>query len=373
MWTEELPNGKFKYVERYKDPLTNKLQKVSITHSKNNNRVEKEMFIKLQEKIERKLAKSSADIDFKTLTAKWLSVFEKQVKPSTFNNNQSYMKVINKEIGDIHLEHLKVSHINSAILSLFDKNYGYHTVKGMVGSIRNSIRFGLKYGYLVDRELLNGIHLPKINVRKKDEFKYLEREELAQVVKSLTDAGYEEIGRLCLIQTYTGMRYGELIGLDYDKHIDFKEKIITIERTWYHRKKIFQTPKSGKTRIIHFNKDTERLLKEQIKYVKIKTMKNGLDKNKRLLFLNYHNDPQTNSYTNELLGRYVNVPGKHVTTHIFRHTFISLMIEQGVELSLIAKHVGHSNTNMIQKVYAHFTQKMNEDLKEAVEKFNISI
>lgn len=373
MWIEEQANGKFKYVERYTHPLTGKRKTVSITHLKKNKRIEKEMPLLLQKKIEEKLAKHSADIDFSTLTEKWLSVFKKQVKTSTLNNNQSYMIVINREIGEIALKNLQVSNVNSAILTLFDKDYGYGTVKGMVATIRNVIRFGLKYGYLVDRELLNGIHLPKINVKEKDEFKYLEREELAQVVTSLNAAGYEEIGRLCLLQTYTGMRFGELIALDYDKHINFKEKTITIERTWYHRKKIFQTPKSGKTRIIHFNKDTERLLKEQIQHVKIKTMQHGLDKNKRLLFLNYHNDPQTNSYTNELLGKYVNIPDKHVTTHIFRHTFISLMIEQGVELSLIAKHVGHSNTNMIQKVYAHFTKKMNEDLKDAVDNFSISI
>ena len=36
MWIEELPNGKFKYFERYKDPLTEKWKKVSITLEKCN-------------------------------------------------------------------------------------------------------------------------------------------------------------------------------------------------------------------------------------------------------------------------------------------------------------------------------------------------
>lgn len=35
MWIEELPNGKYKYTERYKDPLTNKWRKTSITLEKN--------------------------------------------------------------------------------------------------------------------------------------------------------------------------------------------------------------------------------------------------------------------------------------------------------------------------------------------------
>lgn len=373
MWIEELDNGKFKYVERYTDPLTGKQKKVSITHTKKNNRVEKEMFLMLQSKIDTKLKKSSKDINFRTLTEKWLTVYEKQVRSSTFNSRVSYMLVINRDIGDILLDKLKVAHINTAILNLLNAGYSYDTVRGMVGSIRNIIRFGLKYGQLSDRELLNGIEIPKINVTEKDEFKYLERNELKKVVDQLEEKGYGELARMCLIQTYTGMRYGEMIGLDYTKHINFKEKSILIERTWYHRKKIFQPTKDGKPRTIYFNDETAILLKEQIQYTKLKVMQHSLNKTQRHLFVNYHSEPFTNSYTNELLGKYVDIPNKHVTTHIFRHTFITLMIEQGTELALIAKHVGHADTNMIQKVYAHFTEKMDTDLQNAINDFSISL
>lgn len=34
MWMEELPNGKYKFFERYKDPYTDKLKKVSVTMEK---------------------------------------------------------------------------------------------------------------------------------------------------------------------------------------------------------------------------------------------------------------------------------------------------------------------------------------------------
>ncbi|EHZ24031.1 integrase [Streptococcus pneumoniae GA14688] len=36
MWMEELPNGKFKYFERYKDPYTEKLKKVYSNHGEEN-------------------------------------------------------------------------------------------------------------------------------------------------------------------------------------------------------------------------------------------------------------------------------------------------------------------------------------------------
>ena len=77
------------------------------------------------------------------------------------------------------------AHLNSVILHLFDIGYVYDTVKGMTATIRKIVNFGLKYGFLADRNILHEIELPRINVTKKDEFKYLERNELKMVVDQL--------------------------------------------------------------------------------------------------------------------------------------------------------------------------------------------
>lgn len=53
MWVEALENGKYKYFERYRDPLTEKLKKVSITLDKNTSRAQKEAQRLLQEKIDK--------------------------------------------------------------------------------------------------------------------------------------------------------------------------------------------------------------------------------------------------------------------------------------------------------------------------------
>ena len=38
MWTEKTPTGKYKYSERYPDPMTGKLKKVSVTLPGNRNK-----------------------------------------------------------------------------------------------------------------------------------------------------------------------------------------------------------------------------------------------------------------------------------------------------------------------------------------------
>lgn len=41
MWMEELPNGKYKFFERYKDPYTEKLKRVSVTLDSGSSRAKK--------------------------------------------------------------------------------------------------------------------------------------------------------------------------------------------------------------------------------------------------------------------------------------------------------------------------------------------
>lgn len=69
--------------------------------------------------------------------------------------------------------------------------------------------------------------------------------------------------------------------------------------------------------------------------------------------------------------RKVTIEGKKITTHIFRHTFITRMVENGVDLKLIAEHVGHSSTKMIEDVYLHFTELMNQRLADAIDSLEV--
>lgn len=376
MWMEETKSGKIQFREHYIDPLTGKKKTVSITYNRHTRKIEQEALIILQKKIEEKLADSNKKVSLEELSKKWLPIYQKQVKTSTYYNNVTYLKLINRKIGDIQLDKLVPAHINNVILDLFEKDYKYDTVRGMVSSLKNVLRFGEKYGYLVDNSILEGIHIPRINMSSKADkrmYKYLEHEELSSVIEQLEEVNHHEVARMCLLQVSTGMRHGELISIDYKEHINFEERTILIERTWYHRKRMFQTPKSGHSRTIYFNEQTEQLLREQIQFSRIKVMQNGLDSTNHLLFTNLKNEPFTNSYTNEILERHVKIKNKNVKTHIFRHTFIAYMLEKETDTKLIAEHVGHTDTKMIQDFYDHFTEKMDKKLKETIDGFAIEL
>ncbi|WP_259692678.1 hypothetical protein [Lactococcus cremoris] len=62
MWVEDLPNGKYKYCERYTD-TKGKTRKVSVTLDKNSYRAQNEASRLLYNKIDAKLEKEKQKIE----------------------------------------------------------------------------------------------------------------------------------------------------------------------------------------------------------------------------------------------------------------------------------------------------------------------
>lgn len=72
MWVEELPNGKYKYFERYKDTYTEKWKRVSVTLNSGSNRAKKEAQRLLDDKIVQKIELSSTtNVSFHSAFNEW--------------------------------------------------------------------------------------------------------------------------------------------------------------------------------------------------------------------------------------------------------------------------------------------------------------
>lgn len=95
------------------------------------------------------------------------------------------------------------------------------------------------------------------------------------------------------------------------------------------------------------------------------------NKRRSLWFNGYHEqgyiftakrgNPYDMQYINKILKR-VSIGDKHITTHIFRHTHISILSELGVPLKAIMQRVGHNDPATTLSIYTHVTQAMNEDV-----------
>lgn len=370
MWIEQTNNGKYKFSERYTNPITNKQQKASVTLEKNNAQAVKLATKLLQEKIETKIAKLTEKTlvqntqTFSEIAKKWLAYYQNTVKPRSYTQAKSLLNTILNEFNDIRFEDLNAPLINKHMLNnLTSKKHSYATETRIKGIFVLIIKYALKFENIDKTDIIRYIDLPKINTAQKNDLKYLTKEEFQALIESLEKDGQHDIKRLVIIQTGTGMRFNEVVAIDYKNDIDFDNNAIRIHRNYDPYNRIITTPKNNKERIVFFNDYTKQALIEQIEHA------NSLSFNPdNMLFMKYNKRVMTLAYIHPFLKKYSS--DKKITTHYFRHTFITLAVEAGISKDLIARQVGHADTMMIDKIYAHFTKNMEAQQKEAISKLN---
>lgn len=373
MWYRETSDGKYKFYERYIIEYTGKEFKPSVTMTSNSKQAERKAKQILDQKYFKKINEMNSlshDLTFKDISEQWFETVKDGLKSSTKINLESRLRIINKEIGSILLSKLKTLHVNQFFIKSIKKR-SYKTVAGDKSIISRILIYAADNQMIEMLPYQTMLKVPKKNTQKeKQDWKYLERDELKSVFQQLESMNQHAALNLAKIQVATGMRFNEITALDYTKDIDFKEKTVHIRRNYDHNNNIFTTPKTGDERKIYVTDEVLDIIKEQIQISKLKTLKYNADRDLKVLFINRNGRPENIARINHILQK-IEIENKKISTHIFRHTFITLMVEAGVDKNLIAKQVGHSSTKMIDRVYSHFTDEMDKRLKAEIMKHKI--
>lgn len=171
---------------------------------------------------------------------------------------------------------------------------------------------------------------------------------------------------------FTGLRVGEVIALKW-KHIDMNNKVISVRDnyiSYYEHGKIQREydapPKTPSSiREIPMNDIAYNILLEQQKsrsttdpeFVFVSRSKKRLTHHHVINNLTYHADIIRKEKYDE------NFP--NITSHWFRHTFVTMCIEQGISPKAIQSYTGHVN---FMDIYSHLSANI---AKEEMNKLNI--
>lgn len=377
---EELPNGKYKFFERYKDPYTEKLKKVSVTMEKKTPQARNQAAILLQEKINKKLEdknKNISDITFKELYDEFEDNWKNGVRESTiYAANHVKNEIFNQIEGDYLVRNIDRRLLQKVIDQLIKDGRSRNYTSKIKFKLNQIMKYALRMNYINSNEMLF-VELPrKITTSddlKKKRTKYLDQKEFNLFIKTLQkealrDYRLNKYIRIAKVLFLTGMRYGELAALSYKEDIDFPKKTIHIRHTYDFRLKKRTAPKTAKSdRIITAPQKVLDVIKEQI----IENTKNGFDTDS--IFINTLGEPITSARVIIPLKNHGKKLGidKNITTHMFRHSHISLLAELGIPLTAIMDRVGHSDSKTTLEIYSHVTQKMVSDISSKLEKIKL--
>lgn len=372
MWIEDLPNGKYKFFERYKDPYTEKLKKVSVTMEKKTPQAKNQAALLLQEKINKKIKTNNAkSVTFGEIYNLFYRQWEKTVKESTKHTYLFVDNIIKKEINnDILLVNIDRRFIQEKLDKILEEK-SYQTATRVRIRLKNIFEYALNYSY-IDNNEVNFTNVPKppetIEEIEQKREKFLTMEEIKKLIDSLNSKVYnQKYGDMVLVLALTGMRYGELVALQL-KNIDFQNKKIEIAGNFDSIHKIKTIPKTRKSiRNIKVSEAALEAIKRQI--IRLTERFQPLTDDDYIFCFDVWNSPITLPTFSQIIKKYGAIAGieKNLSSHVFRHSHISYLAEAGLPIKSIMDRVGHANAKMTLEIYSHTTKDMEDKLVKTLD------
>lgn len=372
MWIEDLPNGKYKFFERYKDPYTEKLKKVSVTMEKKTPQAKNQAALLLQEKINKKIKTNNAkSVTFGEIYNLFYRQWEKTVKESTKHTYLFVDNIIKKEINnDILLVNIDRRFIQEKLDKILEKK-SYQTATRVRIRLKNIFEYALNYSYIDNNEVtFTSVPKPPETIEEIEQKreKFLTMEEIKKLIDSLNSKVYnQKYGDMVLVLALTGMRYGELVALQL-KNIDFQNKKIEIAGNFDSIHKIKTIPKTRKSiRNIKVSEAALEAIKRQI--IRLTERFQPLTDDDYIFCFDVWNSPITLPTFSQIIKKYGAIAGieKNLSSHVFRHSHISYLAEAGLPIKSIMDRVGHANAKMTLEIYSHTTKDMEDRLVKTLD------
>lgn len=378
MFIEErkLKNGtlSYRYGESYKDPLTGKNKKVYATSSKNTKAIHKEMQRILSDKIETILngANHKQQMTIGELVDEFANSERGIRKVTTQRNIDKYTVIIKKWFnGDIIATQLKAIHVQRIInQKLTELSWSY--VKAAYGYLRQSFKYGKRMGYISNIDLFDDVVLRKPSKTPEQlqasRNKFLTKTELDELL-TLVDKKNHRVATLFKFLSLTGLRIGELRALrtqDYNA----KEMYIDVNATLSQKNERLTPKNEYSARKVSLGEPARKILVEwlQLNHTRKQIVQN-YSNDDNYIFVTDGGQPYDIQFLNKLLK---SIPfHKHVSTHTFRHTHISLLAEANIPLKTIMERVGHNEPKTTLSTYTHVTDEMKEQEQQFLDTLSV--
>ncbi len=304
---------------------------------------------------------------FKEYGEEWLKTYAKtEVKESTLREYEAVFKNhLCPAFGSVPFPKVKRRAVKGLIAEKIEAGLSRSTIRNIIAPLREM------YNHAIDDGVASfnpATRVGRFNKRTGEGKKNnpLTRQELAIFLQTAKD-NMPHYYPLFLCAVRAGLREGELIGLK-PCDLDFNGRFIEVQRS-ISRGKV-TTPKNGKTRRVDMslqltntldalvaNRKAEALKREYEKPQKERRSDSGIlsEVMEGWLFMNPNGrqlDP--NNMRKHVFYRCLDLAElRRVRFHDLRHTYASLLIQQGESLVYVKDQLGHHSIQITVDIYGH--------------------
>lgn len=305
-------------------------------------------------------------ISLQRLLDKWKTNYMQDLADTT---QYGYANIINNHLvpflGSKQVKQIQISDVENYYSHLRDiKKLEANTIHRHHALLKMVLDYGIRLQYITNNTA-DLAHLPKI---KHKEAKFYSAEQLKKVLVLVKDTNLE---LAIVLAGMLGLRRGEIAGLRWSD-VDFinRELHILNVRTSAGSLKLDKEPKteSSKRKLYLIDYVYEVLLKHKEKQL-IQKEKLGsfYNDNDYVLVKDDGAPPRVNGVSDQFLLFLKTHSLPHIRLHDLRHTFASILHDNGISLKDISTALGHTDIGITSKIYTHIMDKTH---KKAVSAMN---
>lgn len=317
----------------------------------------KKLLREIEDQLERGVYRPARDMPrFKAVAEDWLEFKRPNVRASTWKMYGSHLTHHFTDIDPIKINRITIAQVERFITERMNAKMNITTLRKVLVTFNQVMNYAVRHRY-IDHNPVREAEKPRGQGKEqKSKIRVLVPAEVGAFLNAVTDIKHKILFMLAIM---SGARQGELFGLKWTD-VDWVNSQVQIKRT-FNNGAWYQPKSAASTRRI----DLGPAMMAELKQWRLACLPSDLD----LVFPSKAGTPLDHGHviSREFQPALKLAGLPRIRFHDLRHTYASLLIEQGENIKYIQSQLGHSSPSVTLNIYAHLLKPSNQQAAKRLE------